>query len=55
MSDPEPDVAKKLLEKIVVQAREVVTAWHEVARLDGPDRFARALEDLEQLVGRDPQ
>jgi hypothetical protein len=47
------DETGKLLDKLVAQAREVCAAWHDASRLDGADRFARALEDLEALVGRD--
>lgn len=47
------DETGKLLDKLIAQAREVCAAWHDASRLDGPDRFARALQDLEELVGRD--
>lgn len=52
-SEQRLDETGKLLDKLVAQAREVCAAWHDAARLDGPDRFARALQDLEALVGRD--
>lgn len=47
------DETGKLLDKLIAQAREVCAAWHDASRLDGPDRFARALQELEALVGRD--
>lgn len=46
------DDTGKLLDKLIAQAREVCAAWHDASRLDGPDRFARALAELEELVGR---
>lgn len=46
------DETGKLLDKLIAQAREVCAAWHDASRLDGPDRFARALAELEELVGR---
>jgi hypothetical protein len=38
--------------ELMVRARELVKAWHEVARLDGPERFYEALESLEKVVDR---
>jgi hypothetical protein len=39
--------------EVTLCAREVVRAWHEVARLDGPERFYEALEKLGKIVGKD--
>jgi hypothetical protein len=55
---PDQELASLVIERkfhveLMMRARELLTAWREVARLDGPERFYEALEKLEQMVGKD--